>query len=65
LISEVLQSHARQIRGCGTNATNRAKRWLARIELFDTGDSPCTLQLQESLRVRPRIVVKLTKKFDD
>ena len=28
--------------GCGTNATNRAKRWLAGIELFDTGDSPCT-----------------------
>src|SRR6267154_4794263 len=49
---------------CGTNATKRAKRRLAGIELFDTGDSPCRFALRESLRGSPRIMVKLTKKFD-
>jgi len=47
------------------NATKRAKRRLAGIELFDTGRLPLVgLRYERVLRGSPRIMVKLTRKFD-
>jgi len=49
---------------CGTKATNRAKRRLTGIALFDASDSTCRFSTQDLVGSTREIAFELTKKFD-